>query len=88
MFPRTLLGAIFILRGRIVSLTDEEWRASFRQAKVIMQAGINSSLIGEEDDALTLFGNAEHRFKKLKQSVEAGMARGWINALKKHQAEP
>jgi hypothetical protein len=61
--------------------------ASFQQAKLIMQAGINLSVRGEVDDALTLFGNAEHRFKKLKQWVDAGIARGWINALKKHQAE-
>ena len=65
----------------------EDSSASFRQAKLIMQAGINSSVLGEVDDALTLFGNAEHRFKKLKQWTDAGIARGWINALKKHRAE-
>lgn len=70
-----------------MSLTDDEWRARFCQAKSIMQAGINSSLLGEDDDALTLIGNAEQRFKKLKQSAEAGIARGWINALKKHRDE-
>jgi hypothetical protein len=77
----------FLLRVRIVPMTEEESTASFRQAKLIMQAGINSSLAGEDEDALTFFGNAEHRFKKLRQSIEAGIARGWIDALKKHQQE-
>ncbi len=71
-----------------MSGTEEEARADFRQAKLLMQAGINSSLAGEDDDALMLFVAAQRRFTKLKQTLDAGIAGAWIHGLKKHQHTP
>jgi hypothetical protein len=70
-----------------VIVTEEDSRASFRQAKLLMQAGIDSSLEGEEDAAIKYFGEAKRRFEGLRDTVEAAIARGWLSALKKQQHE-
>lgn len=75
----------FPLREQTVTETEEEFFASFRQAKLLMQAGINSSLAGKDDDALALFVAAQRRFTKLKRTLDAGIAGAWIHGLKKHQ---
>ena len=62
--------------------TEEESHAAFRQAELLMQAGINSSLAGKDEDALTLFGGALQRFTQLKMTLDAGIAGAWINSLK------
>ena len=64
-------------------IATEDSRASFRQAKLLMQAGINSSLAGEEDDAIKYFGEAKRRFESLRDTVEAAIARGWLISVKK-----
>lgn len=65
--------------------TREQSRASFRQAKSLMQAGINSSLAGEDDDALMFFTAAERRFTQLRETFEAGIAGAWIRGLKSQE---
>ena len=64
-----------------MTVTDKESRADLRQATLLMQAGINSSLAGADDDALPLFEAAQQRFTKLRMTWEAGIARAWINGL-------
>jgi hypothetical protein len=64
--------------------TNEETRADFRQAKSFMQAGINSSLAGDDTDALVLFNAAQQRFKKLHMTLDAGIAGAWIRSLMQH----
>jgi hypothetical protein len=61
--------------------------ASFRQAKLLMQAGINSSLAGEEADAIEYFGAAKRRFESLRNVVEAAIADGWLRAVRNQQHE-
>lgn len=63
---------------------DEEIRADVRQAKSFMQAGINSSLDGDDTDALVLFSAAQQRFKKLQMTLDAGIAGAWICSVMRH----
>jgi hypothetical protein len=63
--------------------SEEESRASFRQAASLMHAGISSSFAGRDDDALFLFRAAQTRFKKLGKTFDAGVARAWIDAMKR-----
>lgn len=66
-------------------MTAEEIQTTFHQAKVLMQAGISSSMAGMETDAIKFFQGAQSRFRKLKYDTDAGIAQGWIEGVRERQ---
>jgi hypothetical protein len=59
--------------------------ATFHQAKVLMQAGISSSIADEVDSAVKFFTGAKVRFEKLNKRSDAEMAQAWLDGLKLRQ---
>jgi len=70
------------------AVTSAEKNAAFHQAKVLMQAGISSSITGKEDDALKFFAGAHRRFQDINNQTDASIAQGWIDGLKDRLASP